>query len=341
MMKIEEIELQNSLHWTSFLDHDEEVNLEDMLKSPLLRPVEDFFKKSGKNIRPKLVELGYQLSQTSDHRPDEEMKEKLRKASLIIEAIHGGALIVDDIQDGSVVRRDGPTLHLKYGMPQALNVGNWLYFWGLEQINSLQLSAEQNNLLFHYCSGLLSRAHLGQALDVGTKIDEVPQAKVYETCLASMELKTGTLMSLAMIFGAVIGNASEEKRNELDALGTNLGLILQMFDDLGNFFNTEKSYKRHEDLKLRRPTWVWARASKFDSERYDQFIKAVRDLPDESLLSPWINPEFKEECLSLPLQSLRKIMTETRDRYDLSHPEALTLLTNIEALLENSYVKKS
>lgn len=340
MIKIDQLDFQKTLHWTSFLEHENEVKLEDLLKSPLLRPVEDFFRKRGKNIRPMLVELGYRLSSDDDKVDDPETKERIRKASLIIEAIHGGALIVDDIQDGSVVRRDEPTLHLKYGMPQALNVGNWLYFWALEQIKSLKLSEAQHNLLFHDCSELLSRAHLGQALDVGTKIDEIPKDKVFETSLASMELKTGTLMSLALLFGAVIANASEAKRKELDALGTNLGLILQMFDDLGNFFNPEKTYKRHEDLKLRRPTWIWARASNLNETQYANFVEAVRDLPDETLLKQWLSEDFKKLCLELPLKSLHKIMNDSQMKYSSTHPEAFSMLQNIEKLLEHSYVKK-
>ncbi len=43
-------------------------------------------------------------------------------------ALHLGSLIVDDIEDGSPIRRGGPALHLQIGTPLALNAGNWLYF---------------------------------------------------------------------------------------------------------------------------------------------------------------------------------------------------------------------
>lgn len=45
----------------------------------------------------------------------------------LIEVIHAGSLIVDDIEDGSTQRRGGPCLHLLHGVPLALNAGTWMY----------------------------------------------------------------------------------------------------------------------------------------------------------------------------------------------------------------------
>lgn len=342
-MNLQTLNFSDSMHWMNFLQHKDEVDLYNLLQAPLFRPVEDFFKNPGKNIRSLLVEMGFQLVQSSEVSISDDLKDKINIASSIIEAIHGGALIVDDIQDGSVIRRNGPTLHLKYGMPQALNVGNWLYFWALEQIKYLDLAPEQKDTLFESCFRLLSRAHMGQALDVGTRIDEVPQSKVYETSLASMELKTGTLMSLALIMGGALGKGGPEKLEELEELGARLGIALQMFDDLGNFFTPkDSSYKRLEDLKLRRPTWVWAQISLEESEVYGKFLNAVRGLPNEELLTEWIeNEDFKVKCLKVPLSSINKIMNDCADKYKASHPQTLKVMADMGLLLENSYVKKS
>ena len=44
------------------------------------------------------------------------------------ELMHVGSLIVDDVEDKSVVRRGGPTAHMLYGEAQAINSGTAAYF---------------------------------------------------------------------------------------------------------------------------------------------------------------------------------------------------------------------
>ena len=337
-MNVNSIMIPSSLHWTNFLQHHDEINLEHLLQGPLLNPVNDFFSHPGKNIRSQLIRIGFQLSYPEETSVDETSEKRIQLACSIIEAIHGGALIVDDIQDGSIVRRNEPTLHLKYGLPKALNAGNWMYFWALEQIKHLDLDPIKKDLLMDQALRLLSMAHLGQALDVGTRIDEIPQSKVYETSLASIELKTGTLMSLALITGGMLGKA--ENIQKLDEIGARLGIALQMFDDLGNFFNTKSSaYKRLEDLKLRRPTWIWAMASRQDEQSYSQFLAAVRNLPDEKMLDQWIHDnDFKAKSIGITLNSLRKIKQEYENPYSKTHPQTWKSFLEMIEVLEKSYV---
>jgi len=44
------------------------------------------------------------------------------------ELVQFGACIIDDIEDGSATRRNGPACHLLFGVPVALNAGNFCYF---------------------------------------------------------------------------------------------------------------------------------------------------------------------------------------------------------------------
>ncbi len=46
-----------------------------------------------------------------------------------IELIRLGTLICDDIEDQSDYRRKDLSLHKKYGLDVALNVGNFIYFY--------------------------------------------------------------------------------------------------------------------------------------------------------------------------------------------------------------------
>lgn len=52
--------------------------------------------------------------------------------------LHNASLMVDDIEDNSVMRRGVPVTHSVYGVPRTINSANYIYFRALEKCNSLQ-----------------------------------------------------------------------------------------------------------------------------------------------------------------------------------------------------------
>jgi geranylgeranyl pyrophosphate synthase len=139
----------------------------------------------------------------------------------------------------------------------------------------------------------LLRAHYGQALDLAIRMDDIPQTDVYDICLTSMHLKTGALMALAMTMGAIAADMPPERVARLDRFGHLLGTGLQMFDDLNNAccgLGNRVDPKGLEDLRHRRPTWVWACAARQqDANAYRHFIASVHALPDEAPLAAWFD----------------------------------------------------
>jgi hypothetical protein len=51
---------------------------------------------------------------------------------------HNASLIVDDIEDGSLLRRGKTAAHIKYGIAWALNAANKAYFDAIEAANALE-----------------------------------------------------------------------------------------------------------------------------------------------------------------------------------------------------------
>jgi geranylgeranyl pyrophosphate synthase len=263
-------------------------SLEDIIQIALLSPVKDLTSNHGKRIRGQLVHLGCRL--VTESNPSSVIAAKqCRTCADVVELIHAGSLIVDDIEDGSRMRRGKPALHIRYGLPIALNAGNWLYFWPFELVKALDLPSETTRLVYEYYHQTLLRAHFGQAIDLGSRVDRLLQSCVAEVCRASMALKTGALMGFAMVLGGAIGGASEEAILTLDNFGRELGVALQMFDDLGNVLGIREPSKRYEDLTLYRPSWAWACAAKASSPNdYQQFVSTVNKLPDTRELEAWI-----------------------------------------------------
>lgn len=276
-----------------------QVDLSGHFSQNLLHPIEDLLRRPSKGVRSSLVEIGYRLADqnlhpTSDGKLSEHADKNCQILGTVLEALHAGSLIVDDIQDNSLVRRGEPTLHRKYGMPVALNAGNWLYFWPMQLIESMDLPAETELALYRLCHRTLIRAHFGQALDVGVTIDQISQNEVHDLCLASLELKSGALMALAISLGATLAGASASRLADLSRFGHQLGIALQMFDDFGNLKSKPRSVKdyskQREDLILRRPSWVWAVAARqMDAANYQEFVEAVRMLPKEAALNDFLS----------------------------------------------------
>ncbi|RLU18717.1 hypothetical protein DMN91_009074 [Ooceraea biroi] len=96
----------------------------------LLEPVNYILQVPGKQIRQKLVQaFNYWLKIPDD---------KIQTIEEIVEMCHNSSLLIDDIQDNSVLRRSIPVAHSIYGIPAVINTANYIIFITLERAISLQ-----------------------------------------------------------------------------------------------------------------------------------------------------------------------------------------------------------
>ena len=61
----------------------------------------------------------------------------IRRAAMSIETFHKASLVHDDIQDGDRYRYGADSLHVKYGVPTAINIGDYLIGLGYRLVLSL------------------------------------------------------------------------------------------------------------------------------------------------------------------------------------------------------------
>ena len=235
----------------------------------LLEPLREFLARPSKQFRARLVELGFRLAGGD--------KGALpRELGLIIESLHAGSLIVDDIEDDSDARRDGPSLHRSVGLPLALNAGNFLYFWPQVVLSHAPLPAATRLLAHERLVHCLMRCHQGQALDLSVSVDELAQGDVASVVLAIGALKTGGLLGLATALGALAAGADERSVEAISAFGCAIGVGLQMLDDMSGIQNPRRRAKAHEDLGHARATFVWAcLAEELDDGPYEQLRREL------------------------------------------------------------------
>lgn len=238
----------------------------------LLGPAREFLRRPGKCFRARLVEACWMLAGGAPDAMPAELP-------LIVELLHAGSLIVDDIEDGSHVRRGAAALHEIYGTALALNTGNWMYFWPLALIDRLGLDAQRTAELHRRARRTLLRCHQGQALDLALKITELEQGEVPRVVKATTQLKTGALMELAAALGGIAAGAGEAEALAMTRFGRELGKGLQMLDDLGGLTCAARRDKGVEDLRLARPTWPWAWAARATSQAtFAELQRRARDL---------------------------------------------------------------
>jgi geranylgeranyl pyrophosphate synthase len=229
----------------------------------LLNALRDFLRRPSKGFRAGLVALGYKLAGGDPEAQPIELP-------LIIECIHAGSLIIDDIEDESVTRRAAPALHHAYGVPRALNAGNWLYFWPQVLLGRLALPDSVRLAMHERLALCLMHCHEGQALDLSVRVSALPRRDVPTVVRAITQLKTGALLRLATALGALAAGASSERVEAIGKLGCELGVGLQMLDDLSGVLNPSRRHKALEDLHHGRATWLWAwLAEELDRQTYE------------------------------------------------------------------------
>lgn len=248
----------------------------------LYGPLDDFVSRPGKELRARLVRHAWSLSGGSGEPPEE--------LPAMVELLHAGSLIVDDIEDEATRRRGELALHCLHGLPIALNAGNWLYFLPFTLVGRISASPESQLEIFRATSRCLLACHYGQALDLGARMSTIAQKDVFSVVATTTRLKTASLTELAATLGAIAAGAGPFVSRLLARFGHELGIGLQMLDDLGSITSDRLCHKGHEDLIGGRPTWPWAWLSEdVDAASYatlQQLARAVesRDAHPELLV---------------------------------------------------------
>jgi geranylgeranyl pyrophosphate synthase len=222
-------------------------------EAALYGPLRDFLARPGKEFRGALVAACHRLAGTKEPCPPE--------LPFALEALHAGSLIVDDIEDESLLRRGGPALHRSFGVPTALNAGNWLYFCSLRLLDQVEMPPATRLSVQRRVNEALLSCHYGQALDLSAKLDAVSRKDVVGVVRTCTELKTGSLVALAAALGASAGGAGPALVEAASRFGRSLGVGLQMLDDLSGIVNDKRADKGREDLTRGRLTWPWAWAA--------------------------------------------------------------------------------
>jgi len=159
-----------------------------------------------------------------------------------VECIHAYSLIHDDLpcMDNDTLRRGKPSTHIKFGESTAVLAGNSLLTMAFEILSSSYLKISEKSKLslikrLSECSGHLGIAG-GQYLDLNFEKKKVSKNKII-----NMEVKkTGKLFSFYCSVAQIIKNRSIKEISFFDKIGSNIGLLFQIADDIIDYRGSSK-----------------------------------------------------------------------------------------------------
>ena len=206
----------------------------------------------GKRIRPSLAIACCHLlgGKTSD----------VLRPACGLELLHTYSLIVDDIIDNGLFRRNKPTTWAKYGK----SIGECIaifYAASIFQTANTSLKPIEVSALF---SKTLKTLIEGEILDIlfereGRReepyiVEKRPKNISFKQYLEMVAQKTGCLLLACCELGGIMANAKPKEINALREYGINLGVAFQMQDDILDMFGDEKSFgkKIGKDIEERK-----------------------------------------------------------------------------------------
>jgi geranylgeranyl diphosphate synthase type II len=215
----------------------------------LYEPVRYTLRNGGKRLRPALVLLACDLF-------DADYQKALYPA-LGIEVFHNFTLLHDDLMDNSPIRRNRPTVHVKWDQNTAILSGDVMSIMAYNLICMVD-----SEVLSQVCR-LFNKTALevceGQRLDMNYSQKDNVSIPEY---LNMIGLKTSVLIAASLGIGALVAGATDKDSAIIYNFGMNLGLAFQLQDDLLDSFGDQVVFgkKIGNDILTNKKTFLLIKA---------------------------------------------------------------------------------
>ncbi|KAL7050895.1 hypothetical protein ACKWTF_004261 [Chironomus riparius] len=221
----------NMTEFNDILEKCKDRSQQEKQDQTLLQPFHYIKQIPGKQIRSKLgLAFNYWLNIPI---------EKLAKISEIVQMLHNSSLLIDDIEDNSILRRGIPVAHSIYGVASTINSANYVLFLALEKVQQLG----HPDATKVYTEQLLE-LHRGQGMEIYWRDNFLcPEEAEYKLMTIR---KTGGLFMLAIRLMLLFC----DNKKDFTKLTALLGLYFQIRDDYCNLSLKEYSENKSfcEDL---------------------------------------------------------------------------------------------
>lgn len=179
-----------------------------------------------------------------------ELEEALCSA-VSLELLHNALLIHDDIEDGSLERRGSPALHVKHGVPLAINAGDTLSLMALQPLieNRSTIGPRLAARILEETVNMARETSEGQAMELGWRHENVTELDDADYLVMVLKKTCWLGFIYPGRVGAMIGQRDELDLEPFIRFGFFVGAAFQIHDDVLNLV-ADQRYGKERDGDL-------------------------------------------------------------------------------------------
>lgn len=195
------------------------------------------------------------------------------------EMLHNATLVHDDLQDGDQYRRGRATVWHHYGAPQAINLGDAMFYYAVLLAQELPFPAEVRERASRRLLLETLRVIDGQEQEFALKRNPHPSVEDY---VRMVEGKTSGLFSLPIAGAAEICNAPQQMIATLERASCHLGVLFQVQDDVLDLYGDKGRDTRGSDIAEGKRSILVAHALETSNEQDRTWLTNILDQGRES-----------------------------------------------------------
>lgn len=247
----------------------------------------------GKRLRPILTLASAEAVAERRQVPHHQARAQAMPAACAVEMIHTYSLIHDDLpaMDDDALRRGRPTLHVVYGEGMAILAGDALLTEAFAVLarephaRDAVLAARQLQVIGRIAAAAGSAGMVGgQAIDLAAvrPVPGRPSPALDAEAIGGMHArKTGAMIRVSAVAGAIMADADAAEIAGIDAYGREIGLAFQIVDDILDVEGVTAALGKTagKDVAAGKPTFP----SLYGVEQSRALASACRDRADAAL----------------------------------------------------------
>ncbi len=195
------------------------------------------------------------------------------------EILHNATLVHDDLQDGDVTRRGQPTVWTRFGEPQAINLGDAMFYWTLLLVQRLPVPPALREQVARRVLLDTLRVIDGQEQEFQLKLQPEPTLDAY---FAMVQGKTSGLFALPIAGAALVCAAPQATVDGLAEAARHMGVLFQVQDDVLDLYGDKGRTTPGGDIaEGKRSALVVHALQRLPPER-SAWLRRVLDAPREA-----------------------------------------------------------
>lgn len=284
--------------------------------------ITQILQNGGKRIRPLICLLSFEMI-SNKVRDDSSFA-----AACALEVIHNASLLVDDIFDKDIFRRNEKSFYLQYSTFAAISISY--------SMSSLALSLATKTKIIDVVDELVKTIHnLSSSLFLEAKFRSGKKKMSKEEALLLIDRKTSSLFEASSVIGGVLGTSSKVDRMNMKNFGKYFGRAFQLRDDLLSITSTAKELGKSgalTDISNRIQTYIVLETIELaKKEEMDILIRYYIDKKEYSpnKIRKIIAKSSSIGSIKREIRNYIKVAIEILEKYPQSEPrDKLISITN-------------